>query len=37
MIPQDDQLAPVRGILWALPIGLTFWCALLLAVGWAAL
>jgi len=32
MTPRDE-LAPARGILWALPIGLAFWCALLLIVG----
>jgi hypothetical protein len=30
---RDDPLRAVRGIVWALPISLAIWCALLLAVG----
>jgi len=33
VIPQDEQLGPARGIVWALPVSLALWCALLLTVG----
>ncbi len=33
MTPQDDQLAPVRGLAWGLMLSIAFWCALLLMIG----
>ena len=33
MTPQDDQLAPVRGLAWGLMLSIAFWLALYLVVG----
>ena len=33
MIPQDDQLAPARGLAWGLMLSIAFWLALYLVVG----
>jgi hypothetical protein len=30
---REDPLAAVRGIVWAMPVSLALWCALLFAVG----
>jgi hypothetical protein len=37
MTPQDDPLAPARGICWAIPLSILLWCALALFAAWVAL
>jgi hypothetical protein len=34
--PQDDPLAAIKGIVWAIPASLALWCALLVLIGVAA-
>jgi hypothetical protein len=31
--PQDDPLSAIKGIVWALPVSLALWCALLILIG----
>jgi hypothetical protein len=33
MTPQDEQLAPARGLAWGLMLSIAFWAALYLMVG----
>jgi hypothetical protein len=37
MTPEhEDPLATIKGIVWAIPVSLALWCALLLIIGVAA-
>jgi hypothetical protein len=33
MTPREDPLAAIKGIVWAIPVSLALWCALLVLIG----
>jgi len=36
MTPSEDPLSAIKGIVWALPVSIALWCALLVLIGVAA-